>query len=171
MAHIRWAWYAIIVWNWSTVHQCVIIVCPKPGRACASLSTHTYMLWAGCGGGVALSSNLLLKVICAPVLVVDSGRGANAMLYHTYPCPSSGAVASWFLVTLHPAVTHVDSQVLNGGAAHEFQWHMSLESPSFQYYNLMSDGLETLNQLYITHLHWSWQEYSTAGQTSERVES
>ena len=35
------------------------------------------------GGGVALSSNLLLKLICAPVLVVDCGRGANAVLYHT----------------------------------------------------------------------------------------
>ena len=38
------------------------------------------------GGGVALSSNLLLKAICAPVLVVDCGRGANAVLYHT-PMP------------------------------------------------------------------------------------
>ena len=35
------------------------------------------------GGGVALSSHLLLKLICAPVLVVECGRGAHAVLYHT----------------------------------------------------------------------------------------
>ena len=35
------------------------------------------------GGGVALSSSLLHKAICAPVLVVDFGRGAHAVLYHT----------------------------------------------------------------------------------------
>ena len=144
---------------------------PRPGRACASLSTHTYMLWAGCGGRVALSSNLLLKAICVPVLVVDCGRGGNAVVYHT-PLPMQWCKCfkvSCPVFTLHTAVTHVDSQVLNGGAAHEFQWHMARETPLFQYYNLMSDGLETLNRLYITHLHW--QVYSTTRQTSERVES
>ena len=43
-------------------------------------------IWSCCeqavGGGVALSSNLLHKAICAPVLVVDSGSGAHAVLYH-----------------------------------------------------------------------------------------
>ena len=77
------------------------------------------------------------------------------MLYHTPMPPCSDAAVSWFLVLCsHCTLQSLTLlKVLNGGAAHEFQWHtvLTCETPILQ--SVMSDGLETLNPLYITHLH------------------